>query len=173
MSISLYEAFVPTVLQVLGAGQRLLVKAETHCVATGMVPADLLGMQLAPDMLPLTFLVFSMMRHSSAALDGVRAGTFSPARPEAGLDFAALKAMLEGSVAALEGVSAEELAELAEKPVLFTAGERSMPFVAKDFLLSFSQPNFFFHASMLYAILRNAGLPLSKMDFIGRPRFSA
>ena len=72
-----------------------------------------------------------------------------------------------------EQVSGRSLAELAEKPVLFTAGERSMPFVAKDFLLSFSQPNFFFHASMLYAILRNAGLPLSKMDFIGRPRFSA
>jgi len=173
MSISLYDAFVPNSLQIVGAGQRLLDKAEKYCAETNTPPETLIDKRLAPDMLPLAFQVFSMRHHSAGALAGVRTGAFSPARPDPGLDFAALKAMLSDAEAALKATSADELASLADKPLLFTAGERKMSFTATNFLLSFSQPNFFFHASMLYAILRYAGLPLSKGDYIGRPRFNA
>jgi hypothetical protein len=172
VSISLHEAFVPTLRQIIGASQGLLAKAEAHCADTGTPPEALIGHRLAPDMLPLSFQVFSMMHHSAGALAAVRVGTFSPARPGPGLDFAALKAMLDKADAALAGTSADELEALAGKPLQFSAGERQMSFVVQDFLLSFSQPNFFFHASMLYALLRHAGLPLAKPDYLGRPRLS-
>lgn len=173
MSISLHEAFVPTLRQIVGASQRLLAKAEAHCAATGTAPEALIDLRLAPDMLPLSFQVFAMMHHSAGALAGARAGLFSPARPEPGLDFAALNGFLDTADAALAATSAAELDALADKPLQFSAGERQMSFQVKDFLLSFSQPNFFFHASMLYALLRHAGLPLAKPDFLGRPRLRA
>jgi uncharacterized protein len=170
VSISLHEAFVPTLRQIVGASRGLLDKAEVHCAATGTPPATLIGLSLAPDMLPLSFQVFAMMHHSAGALAGARAGVFSPARPEPGLDLAALKGFLETADAALAAVSVDELAELEGRPLQFSAGERQMSFLVRDFLLSFSLPNFFFHASMLYALLRHAGLPLAKPDFLGRPR---
>ena len=49
-------------------------------------------------------------------------------------------------------------------------GDTSLPFGGADFLLSFSQPNFYFHAATAYAILRARGVPLGKRDFLGRPR---
>jgi hypothetical protein len=171
LSIELHQAFVPTALQMLVAGQRLLDKAAAHCSETGTAPESLLGLRLAPDMLALDFQVFSMSHHSAGALAGLRAGVFSPSRPEPGLDFAGLKALLASAEAALLAVSVDEMAGIADKPMMFKAGERQMSFTGADFLLSFSQPNFFFHASMLYAILRHGGLPLNKGDFLGRPRF--
>jgi hypothetical protein len=168
--MTLYQAFVPTVLQMLGAGQRLLDKAAAHCAETGTTPESLLALRLAPDMHTLDFQAFSMMHHSAGALAGLRAGVFSPARPAPGLDFAGLKALLASAEAALAAVSEGEMAEMADKPMMFKAGERQMAFRADDFLLSFSQPNFFFHASMLYGILRHGGLPLNKGDYLGRPR---
>ena len=173
MSISLHEAFVPTLRQIIGASQRLLAKAEAHCAETGTPSETLIGHCLAPDMLPLSFQIFSMMHHSAGALAGARAGVFAPARPEPGLDFAALKQMLATADAALAETSVDELEALAAMPLQFSAGERQMSFVVQDFLLSFSQPNFFFHASMLYALLRHAGLPLAKPDYLGRPRLRA
>ncbi len=53
---------------------------------------------------------------------------------------------------------------------MFVFGDRQMPFVAKNFLLSFSQPNFYFHATTAYDILRWKGLPIGKRDYTGRPR---
>jgi len=51
-------------------------------------------------------------------------------------------------------------------------GERRMPFKSEDFLLSFAQPNFYFHASTLYGIFRNKGVALGKKDYLGRPRMA-
>ncbi|WP_439532692.1 DUF1993 family protein [Polymorphobacter sp.] len=170
--MQLHDAFVPTALQILAAGRHVLDKAEAHCASTGQPPEALLELRLAPDMLALPFQAFSMMHHTAGALAGLRAGVFSPARPEPGLDFVALQAMLASAEAALAAVSPEEMEALAAKPMHFSAGERQMAFTGHDFLLSFSQPNFFFHASMLYAIARHGGVPLAKPDFLGRPRIS-
>jgi len=57
--------------------------------------------------------------------------------------------------------------------MLFQMRDMKMPFTAENFLLSFSQPNFYFHAATLYGILRNKGLSLGKRDFLGMPRLKA
>jgi hypothetical protein len=64
--------------------------------------------------------------------------------------------------------SESEVAELADKSMVFAIGKREMPFTNQNFLLSFSLPNFYFHATTTYDILRMLGVPLGKMDFLGQ-----
>jgi hypothetical protein len=170
MAVSLYDAFVPTCRQVIAAGLGQLAKAEAHCAEHGVDASELIGGRLAPDMAALPFQVFSVAHHSAGAIEGARAGAFSPASPSGQQDWASLKAMLTGADAALAAVDAAELEALTGKPVLFSFGTMQMPFKAENFLLSFSQPNFFFHATTMYAILRHKGVKIGKRDFTGMPR---
>jgi uncharacterized protein len=70
----------------------------------------------------------------------------------------------------VNAVEPGELDAIAERDMLFKFGDREMPYTVSDFLLSFSLPNFYFHATTAYDILRNQGLKIGKMDFLGRPR---
>ena len=67
-------------------------------------------------------------------------------------------------------MTAEDINSLAGRDMRFEMGERVLPFTAEDFLMSFSLPNFFFHAATAYDILRMKGLALGKPDYLGRPR---
>lgn len=166
MPLSLHAAFVPSCRQIIGGCLNVLAKAE----AAG---SDA-GGRLAPDMFPMAFQVQSVAAHSAGAIAAVRAGQFSPggglAMPAA--DFASYAAMLREADAALASVTEAEMEGFIGGTTLFVFGERRLPFKSEDFLLSFAQPNFYFHASMVYAILRNAGVALGKMDYMGRPRLA-
>lgn len=166
MPLSLHAAFVPSCRQIIGGCLNVLAKAE----AAGSDP----GGRLAPDMFPMAFQVQSVAAHSAGAITAVRAGQFSPggglAMPAA--DFASYAAMLREADAALASVTEAEMEGFIGGSTLFVFGERKLPFKSEDFLLSFAQPNFYFHASMVYAILRNAGVALGKMDYMGRPRIA-
>ena len=82
----------------------------------------------------------------------------------------ALKARAEEATASLEAESREEIDALAGKPMTFRIGDREIPFTTENFILSFSLPNFYFHATTLYDILRLHGVPLGKRDFLGSLR---
>jgi uncharacterized protein len=170
MTFSLYEATIPSFLQVTGSVTRLLAKAEAHCAENNIDPADLIGAKLADDMLPLGYQVKSVAGHSIGAIEGVRAGVFSPDRSPWPSDFAALGAVLAETHAALEAVSADEVNGFVGHDMAFVMGERRMDFTADNFLMSFSLPNFYFHATAAYAILRARGVQIGKTDFLGRPR---
>jgi hypothetical protein len=121
-------------------------------------------------MLPFRYQVISTISHSLGAIDGVRAGVFSPPTSMQELSYADLQKAVADARTALEAVSAEEVNGFQGKDVMFALGERKLPFTAENFLLSFSLPNFYFHASMAYGILRSKGAPLGKRDFMGRMR---
>jgi uncharacterized protein len=87
--------------------------------------------------------------------------------------FAALKTKIADTLAVLEAIDAAEIDAFVGRDMRFAFGERQMNFTAENFLLSFSQPNFYFHATTAYDILRWKGLPLSKRDFTGRVRITA
>lgn len=170
MTIGLYAATVPAWRQQLGAMSRLLDKAESWCVENGVAAAEMIDARLIGDMLPFGYQVKSCVAHSVSALEGVRAGQFSPDMGGWPQDFAGLKAKIDGADAALAAVDAAEIDGLAGGDAAFVMGEMRMDFTAEDFLLSFSMPNFYFHATTAYDILRARGVPLSKRDFMGRPR---
>lgn len=78
--------------------------------------------------------------------------------------------MLQGAIASLNAIDRETFDALADSDTQFAFGETKMPFTGANFLLSFSQPNFYFHATTAYGILRAQGVELGKRDFLGMPR---
>lgn len=170
MGVSLYSVVVPSYLQTLGAVLTLLGKAEAYCQESGCEPPELIQARLAPDMLPFAYQVKSTCVHSLGAIDGVRRGVFSPDMTTPPETFAELNARVKDTLGALSSLTAEEVDAFMGRPMRFAFGERKMDFSAEDFLLSFSQPNFYFHAATAYDILRWKGVTLSKRDFLGRVR---
>ena len=170
MPFSLYAATIPSYRQILSAVGGLLDKAETFCADKAIAPGDIVQARLANDMLPFAYQVKSTAVHSVGAIEGVRKGAFSPDTTPPPDTFAALKARIAETLAALEAIEPAEVDAFVGRDMCFVFGDRRLDFTAEDFLLSFSQPNFYFHATTTYDILRWKGVPLGKRDFMGRPR---
>ena len=170
MAIPLYDATVRSWLQGLGAAQGFLQKGLAHCRDQGIDAADMLATRLWPDMLPLRFQLHSIVHHSSGAIDGVKRGVFRPPTDLPEFDYPGMQAQVSTAIATLKALSPEEVDVLQGTDVVFEFRGRQLPFVAEDFLLSFSLPNFWFHTTTAYDILRHEGVPLGKRDFLGALR---
>jgi hypothetical protein len=170
MTVSLYATTIPTFLQTLGAVGHLLDKAEAYCTDQNIAETDLIGARLAEDMLPFGYQARSVATHSIGAIEGVRNGVFSPDQTPWPETFAGLRALIEDARAELTALDPATLDDLQGRDMRFEFGAYRMDFTVEDFLLSFSQPNFFFHASMTYAILRMKKLDIGKRDYLGALR---
>jgi uncharacterized protein len=170
MSFSLYAATIPTFQQILGAISGLLDKAEAFCAEKGIAAQELIQTRLAADMFPLAYQVKSTAVHSLGAIEGIRKGVFSPDTTAPPETFAALKARIAETLTALEKIDSAEIDGYLGRDVRFAFGNNYRDYTAENFLLSFSLPNFFFHATTTYDILRWKGMPIGKRDFIGKTR---
>jgi hypothetical protein len=170
MSFSLYAATVPSYCQILESVGRLLSTAEAWCADKHLEPNEIIDARLAEDMLPFAYQVKSTAVHSLGAIEGVRKGVFSPDMTPPPATFAALKTRIADTLAALSRIEAAEVDGFVGRDMRFAFGNRHLDFTAENFLLSFSQPNFYFHASTAYDILRWKGLPIGKRDFTGKTR---
>ena len=170
MAFSLYAATIPSFEQILGAVSGLLDKAETFCAEKGVAPQELIQARLAADMFPFAYQVKSTAVHSLGAIEGVRKGVFSPDMTAPPETFAALRARIAETLTALEKIDIAEVDSFLGRDMRFTFGDKHIDFTAEDFLLSFSQPNFYFHATTTYDILRWKGISIGKRDFIGKVR---
>jgi hypothetical protein len=165
MSEFMYDASVPQYLRILGAFHAILGKAEAHCASGAANDADLFGCRLAEDMLPLSFQVLSSITHSAGAIAALKGETY--VKPETLETFTAAKAAIGDAIAYLEAVKPADLAGTADEEVLFKTPRGDLPFIGVDFLTAFSLPNFYFHTTTAYAILRHRGLEIGKRDFLG------
>jgi hypothetical protein len=111
--------------------------------------------------------------HSIGAIEGVSKGVFTPPPELPPLDYAGLQKVVADARAALEKLAPAEVNALEGKDVVFQFRDFKMPFTAEGFLTSFSLPNFYFHATTAYDILRTKGVPLGKRDFMGKLRMKA
>jgi uncharacterized protein len=170
MAFSLYEATVPSYRQILEAVSGLLGTAEVFCTEKGIAPRDIIQARLAEDMQPFAYQVKSTAVHSLGAIEGVRRGVFSPDTSPLPENFTALKSRIAETLAALETIEAAEVDAFVGRDMRFASGDRHIDFTAENFLLSFSQPNFYFHATTTYDILRWKGVPIGKRDFLGKLR---
>jgi hypothetical protein len=173
MPTSLYDMSVANYLQTIGAVAGLLDKGLAHCTSSNSDPGEMVESRLAADMLPLRFQIVSVAHHSLGAIEGVKNGVFSPPGQTAALDFAGLQKLIADTGDALRRLTREEVNALAGRDVVFQFRDRKVPFTAENFLLSFSLPNFYFHATTVYDILRTKGVPLGKRDFLGQLRIKA
>jgi hypothetical protein len=173
MAISFYDVSVASYLQILGAVSGFLAKGREHCVKSGIDLPQVVETRLYADMLPFRFQVVSVAHHSLGAIKGIEAGVFGPPAAVPDLDYAGLEKLVAEARSGLQQYKREAIEALEGKDVQFKLGDRGMPFVARDFVLSFSLPNFYFHATTAYDILRMKGAPLGKRDFMGMPRIKA
>lgn len=174
MPFSLHAAFVPTALQILGVTQGLIDKAEEYCKAEGKDEAEIIGCRLIEDMLPFNYQIKSVALHTGGAIAGAKAGEFQPDWSEPPETFSGLREKLAGAIATLEATTEDELEALIGKDVAFVVPERlHLDFTAENFLLSFSQPNYMFHAATAYDLLRMRGIEVGKRDFLGAMRAKA
>lgn len=170
MAFTLYAATVPSYVQILGSVARLVGKAEAFCEEHGMAPDELIQARLADDMLPFAYQVKSTAVHSLGAIEGVRQGVFRPDTTTPPATFEGLRDRVAETIAALEAIDPDEIESFIGRDMRFEFGENTLDFAAEDFLLSFSQPNFYFHAATAYDILRMKGVQIGKRDFNGRVR---
>lgn len=168
MPINLHEAFVPPCIQILDSVSGLIDKAEAHCAETGCAPSDLIGARLYADMQPFSYQVKSCAVHSAGALEGVRKGQFGPDWTELPVDFSGLREKIASARAVLESATADEMEGMIGADMRFVVPDRfEWPFTAEKFLTGFSLPNFYFHATTAYDILRMKGVKLGKLDYLG------
>ena len=171
MAISLYDLTVPSYLQTLGAMEGVLSKGAAHCKEKGIDPNEIVETKLAPDMLPFRFQVVAVAHHSAGAIAGAKAGAFAPPGPSTA-DYAGLQKLVADAKASLEQLKPADVNGLEGKDVLFAVRDIKLPFKAEGFLMTFSLPNFHFHATTAYDILRQKGVPLGKRDYMGKMKLA-
>lgn len=166
--MTLYDAFVPGCVQLLGSVRALIDKAEAHCAEKSLAPESLIGAKLTPDMLDFAYQVKSCAVHSIGAIEGVQKGQFSPDRVTPPNSFSGLKAKVDDAIHKLRALSTSDVEQLTDKALVFSIGEKlRWEFSGQGFLMSFSQPNFYFHATTAYDVLRMAGVQIGKADYLG------
>jgi hypothetical protein len=173
LPITLHTALVPSYLQILRGAPAWLDKGAEFAAANGISEEEMMDARLTPDMLPFNRQVRGFAMHAQGGIEGAIRGVFSPDRSPAPTTFAGLKARLSEAVVFLEALDPQTLEDLVGTPMTIDLGETKMAFTVDNFLLSFSQPNFYFHATTAYAILRNMGVNVGKMDYLARLRVAA
>jgi hypothetical protein len=128
---------------------------------------------LTADMAPLRYQIVAAAHHSRGAMEAAKNGVFTPPSDKPDLDYAALQTLVTEARDELSALTPESVDALVGRDVTFKLGERAVPFTAEGFLMSFSLPNFFFHATTTYDILRTKGVALGKRDFLGRMKLKA
>lgn len=168
MTINLYQASVPVFVQQLQAMKGVLAKAEAYATARKIQPEVLLNARLFPDM-------FALTRQVQIATDFAKgctarlAGREVPKWEDTEKTFAELQARIDKAIDFVKAVPAEEIIGQEAREVSLQAGGQTMNFVALPYLTGFVLPNFFFHATTVYAILRHNGVEVGKRDFVGQP----
>jgi uncharacterized protein len=167
MSISMYTASVPVFKQLLAALADVLAKAEAHAEARKIDPAVLLQTRLYPDMFPL-------VRQVQIACDFAKsvparlAGVEVPAYEDNEQSFAELQARIAKTLALINGLSAEQIDGSEDLEIVLRPGTpKEKKLDGQTYLLAYGLPQFFFHVTTTYALLRHNGVEIGKRDFMG------
>ena len=166
MPLSMYQASIPVFIRMLNNLSAILDKAAAHAEAKKIDPAVLIRDRLAPDMLPFSFQVQTATdaaKGCAARLAGIEAPSFADTEST----FPELKERVAKTIAFLQSVSAAQIDGSEERNITMKLRAGEMQFQGQGYLLHFALPNFYFHLTTAYAILRHNGVELGKGDFIG------
>ncbi len=166
MSLSMYSQTVPVFIRLLGNLSTILDKAAKHCADNKIDPAVLLGSRLFPDMFPLTRqvqLASDFAKGATARLAGLEVPKYEDT--ETTID--ELKARLAKTIAFVQSVGEDKLAGADGRTVTIPLRGEQKSFGGLTYLNNAAMPNFYFHLTTAYNILRHNGVPLGKADFVG------
>ena len=166
MSLSMYQASIPAFVQMLNNISAIMDKTEAHARSREIDPEVLLSYRLAPDMLPFVRQVqiaADLAKGAAARLAGVEV----PKHDDTENGFADLKARLAKTVAFVQSFKPTDIDGSEDRDINQKLGEHTMNFRGQPYLVHFVMPNFYFHCTTAYDILRHCGVELGKRDFIG------
>ena len=165
MTTSLYDLTVPTFIRNLENLSKILAKGEAFAADKGADPGDLLNARLVEDMGTL----ISQIQRASDSAKGVpvRFGFENIALPDEEVTFADLQARIAKTIAYLKTVPRDAIEGKEEATVTLATPNRSFDFTGIGYVQNFALPNFYFHVTTAYALLRMKGVPIGKMDFLG------
>ncbi len=167
MTLTMYQASVPVFIRMLNNLAGILEKAAGHCAARKIDPAALIRFRLYPDM-------FDLARQVQAACDHARngaarlTGSEAPELEKTEQTFAELIERIRKTIAYLETLHPEQFDDAQTREVAIKRGETTVTYTGLDYLLNRVLPNFYFHVTTAYDILRHNGVELGKRDYIGR-----
>ncbi|MEY4765868.1 MAG: hypothetical protein RI907_2541 [Pseudomonadota bacterium] len=162
----MHQASVPVLARGLRNLAEILRKAEAHCEAKKIDPQAFLQSRLYPDMFPLTRQVQiagDMAKGAAARLAGAEVPSF----PDTEASFAELLARIDRTVAFIEGFTAAQIDGSEQRPISIPLRDRTVSFDGQTYLTTWVLPNFYFHLTTAYALLRHGGVELGKRDFLG------
>jgi len=166
MTISMSSASLPVFKAMLGNLSHILDKGQAHAEAKKFDPAALLQFRLAPDMLPFTrqiLIACDGAKNGMARISGVEAPKFEDTEAT----FPELKARIQKTLDYLDSVPSESVDGTEDKDITFPIGrEKTRTMKAEAYLKHSVMPNFYFHVTMAYAILRHNGVELGKADYL-------
>ncbi len=166
MGIAMYAASIPVLKQNLKSLASVLVKAEAHAVTKKIDPAIFLAARLFPDMFPVRKQVqvaTDQAKGCAARLAGIEIPTYEDNEAS----FEELAARIAKTIAFLDSIRTEQIDGSEERDIVLQAGPHTLQFKGQGYLTNWVLPNFFFHVTTAYAILRHNGVELSKQDFLG------
>ncbi len=166
MTLSIFDVAVPTFDRRLKALSALIDKAAAHAEAKKIDPSVLINDRLYPDMFPFWRQVQAAASHAVNATARL-AGAALPEFGEIEHSFDGLKARIEQALAAIHGFQPGDIAGGDERTITLTMGGRERQMKGLDYYLNSALPNFYFHATTAYNILRHNGVEIGKRDFIG------
>jgi hypothetical protein len=167
MSLTMYTATVPTCTRTLNSLAAILEKAAAHAEARKIIPATLLGTRLFPDMLPLATQIHianDIAQGGAARLAGAEVPAFEAKERSLAEWIAATR----GSVAYLESLKPAQFEGSEDRTVTWQTRSSTKNMQGTPYLFHHVLPNVFFHVTTAYDILRQAGLEIGKLDYLGR-----
>jgi uncharacterized protein len=166
MTISMSSASLPIFTAMLGNLSHILDKGAANAEARKFDPVALMQFRLAPDMLPFTrqvLIACDAAKNGMARISGVEAPKFEDNEAS----FPELKARIQKTLDYLASIPADRVDGTEDKDITFPIGrDKTRTMKAEAYLKHFALPNFFFHVTMAYAILRNNGVELGKTDYL-------
>jgi hypothetical protein len=167
MAISMYRASIPVFVQYLTSLSANLTKAGDYCAAKKVEPSVLAATRLTPDMFALARQVQIATDHAKGAAARL-SGTEVPSFADTETTLDELQARIAKTLDFIQSIKPEAFDDSDDKDISLKAGPNVLNFKGEDYLTTFALPNFFFHLTMAYAILREAGVEIGKKDFIGK-----
>jgi uncharacterized protein len=166
MSLSLYECSVPVYERSLNAFLGVLDKAEEHALARKFDPASYLTIKLSPDMFPLTRQIQSFCDHAKNSSFRL-AGQQPPVKEDKETTIAELRERIHATLAMLKSIDPKAMEGGETREIVIPAGGNKLKVEGANYLLHFAMPNFYFHLTTAYDILRAGGVEIGKRNFIG------
>ncbi len=166
MTLSMYQASIPTFIHAFNNLSAILAKASVYAEAKKIDPSVLINARLAPDMFPLARQVqiaTDAAKGGAARLVGIEVPSFADTEST----FDELQARIAKTIAFLQTIDAAQVDGSEEKSIELKVGGQELKFKGQAYLLTFVIPNVYFHITIAYAILRHNGVDIGKMDYLG------